>query len=127
MWGQKNKLWIWKAYDTYGGRLLDWECGHRDQATLERLLERLEKHQVLFYFTDGYEAYAQALPKRRLVQSKENTHGIERNNCRQKHWFARVKRKSIVASKCAKMVDITLAIFAAVHVNKTLILNTILS
>ena len=38
---KKNKLWIWLAFDRSGQRLVDWECGNRDAATLNRLLERL--------------------------------------------------------------------------------------
>ena len=38
---KKNKLWIWLAFDRSGQRLVDWECGDRDAATLNRLLERL--------------------------------------------------------------------------------------
>src|SRR3954463_7168164 len=39
---KKNKLWIWLAFDRSGQRLIDWECGGRDAATLNRLLERLK-------------------------------------------------------------------------------------
>src|SRR3954451_7355892 len=39
---KKNKLWIWLAFDRSGQRLIDWECGNRDAATLNRLLERLK-------------------------------------------------------------------------------------
>src|SRR3954471_23498450 len=38
---KKNQLWIWLAFDRFGQRLIDWECGNRDAATLNRLLERL--------------------------------------------------------------------------------------
>ncbi len=38
-----RKLWIWKALERGTGRLIDWECGERDQATLDRLLGRLER------------------------------------------------------------------------------------
>src|SRR4051794_25378981 len=39
---KKNKLWIWLAFDRSGQRLIDWECGNRDAAPLNRLLERLK-------------------------------------------------------------------------------------
>src|SRR3954470_18420124 len=32
---------MWLAFDRSGQRLIDWECGNRDAATLNRLLERL--------------------------------------------------------------------------------------
>jgi IS1 family transposase len=32
---KQQKLWIWKALDAESGKLLDWECGRRDQKTLK--------------------------------------------------------------------------------------------
>jgi insertion element IS1 protein InsB len=52
-----------------------------------------------------------------LVQSKAMTQGIERNHCRQRHWFGRFKRKSIIVSKSEEMVDLTMALFAKFWVN----------
>ena len=34
------------------GRLIDWECGARDRATLDRLLGRLEPWGVRLFCTD---------------------------------------------------------------------------
>jgi hypothetical protein len=51
------------------------------------------------------------------VQSKATTHDIERNYCRQRHWFGRFKRKSIIISKSKEMVDLTMALFAKFWVN----------
>src|SRR4051812_36265683 len=45
---KKNKLWIWLAFDRSGQRLIDWECGGRDAATLNRLLERLKPWMHIF-------------------------------------------------------------------------------
>ena len=45
------------------------------------------------------------------------THAIERNHCRQRHWFGRFKRKSIIVSKSKEMVDLTMALFARFWVN----------
>ena len=36
---------------------------------------------------------------------------------RQRHWFARFRRKSIVVSKTLEMIDLTMALFARFHVN----------
>lgn len=123
---KKNKLWIWKAYDHLGHKLIDWQCGNRDCATLEILLDRLKAYKVVFYLTDKFEAYKSLIPNNRLFQGKDGTHAIERNNGRQRHWFGRFRRKSIMVSKSAYMVNITMAIFAAVHINKTLILPSTL-
>lgn len=52
-----------------------------------------------------------------LFQGKSGTVAIERNNGRQRHWFARFRRKSIVVSKSLHMVELTMALFARFHVN----------
>ena len=78
---------------------------------------RLSKWDVDMYFTDHWESYKSVLPADKLVQGKVFTHGIERNNSRMRHWFARFKRKSIVVSKSIEMVDLTIALFARFWVN----------
>ena len=113
----KNKLWIWKAYRRETGELIDWECGGRDRQTLKKLLDRLSKWNVELYCTDNWAAYAEEIPESKLYQGKSQTYYLEQNNGRQRHWFARFRRKSIVVSKTLEMVDLTMALFAKFHVN----------
>ena len=40
---------------------------------------------------------------------------IERVNSRLRHWFARFRRRTCVVSKALEMVDATIALFAAYH------------
>ena len=40
------------------------------------------------------------------------THGIERDNARQRHGLARVRRRSIVVAKAKRRVDVSIALFA---------------
>ena len=114
---KRRKLWIWKALDHHTGQLLDWECGRRDKTTFKNLVDRLAPWDVKLYCTDQWAAYASVIPQDRLVQSKTTTHDIERNHCRQRHWFGRFKRKSIIVSKSTEMVDLTMALFAKFWVN----------
>ena len=116
---KKNKLWIWLACDRSGQRLIDWECGGRDAATLNRLLERLKPWSVKLYCTDDYGPYATLLPVGRHYIGKDETVAIERVNSRLRHWFARFRRRTCVVSKALDMVDATIALFAAYHVNRT--------
>jgi insertion element IS1 protein InsB len=44
---------------------------------------------------------------------------IERVNSRLRHWFARFRRRTCVVSKALDMVNATIALFAAYHVNGT--------
>ena len=114
---KKNKLWIWKALDRTTGHLIDWECGGRDKQTLTRLVEHLSTLNVEMYYTDNYQVYESVLPVSKHVQTKAETHRIERNNCRMRHWFGRFKRKSIIVSKSMEMVELTIALFARFRVN----------
>ena len=91
---------------------MDWECGDRDRATCERLLERLKRWRTRLYCADDYAVYDVLLPVGQLHAGKAETHGIERDNARQRYWLARFRRRSIVVSKAVRMVDVSIALFA---------------
>ena len=91
---------------------MDWECGGRDKATCERLIERLTRWRTRLYCADDYAVYGVLLPDGQLYTGKDETHGIERDNARQRHWLARFRRRSIVVSKAKRMVDVSIALFA---------------
>ena len=114
---KRGKLWMRKALDRDTGQLLAWECGRRDKKTLKKMVDRLTQWDVRLYCTDKWATYASVIPQDKLVQSKATTHDIERNHCRQRHWFGRFKRKSIIVSKSKEMVDLTMALFAKFWVN----------
>jgi transposase len=61
MWHYLKKksepLWVWKAWDRASGQLVDWECGGRDKAACERLLERLKRWRTRLYCADDYAVY----------------------------------------------------------------------
>ncbi len=109
---KSQPLWIWKAWDRATGQLVDWECGGRDAATAKRLIERLKPWRTRLYCADDYAVYDVLLPAGRLYTGKDETHGIERDNARQRHWLARFRRRSIVVSKALRMVDVSIALFA---------------
>ena len=94
--------------------------GTRSEKTAALLIERLKQTGAKLYVADEYVVYANLIPIGKLYQGKDLTHGIERNNCRQRHWFACFRRKSIVVSKAVRMVDVTMALFARFRVNGTL-------
>lgn len=123
---KKNKLWIWKALDRNTGHLIDWECGDRNKETLEKLTTRLSVLDAKVFYTDKWHVYETLLPASKHVQTKAETHQIERNNCVMRHWFGRFKRKSIIVSKSVEMVDLTIALFARFRSNGNVfdILNT---
>ena len=73
--------------------------------------------KVAIYFTDKWEAYSELIPPHMLIQTKRDTHGVERNNFRQRHWFGRFRRKTCIVSRSWLMVDLTMSLFARFHVN----------
>jgi insertion element IS1 protein InsB len=91
---------------------VDRECGGRDKAPCERLIERLTRWRTRLYGTDDYAVYDVLLPVGQRYAGKAETHGIERDNARQRHWSARFRRRSIVVSKARRMVDVSIALFA---------------
>ena len=95
--------------------MIDWEIGDRSTDTLWVLLERLEQFDVKIYFSDGWDGYAELISPDRLIQTKSQTMGIERNNSQMRHWFARFRRRTCVVSKSIEMVDLTVALFAKFH------------
>jgi len=111
------KLWIWNALDHDMGQRLDWACGRQDKATLQQMVDRLATWDVQMSCTDTWAAYASISPQDTLVQKKATTQDIERNHCRQRHWFGRFKRKSIMVSKSKEMANLIMALFARFWVN----------
>jgi insertion element IS1 protein InsB len=83
------------------------------------MLDRLERLQVSTYYSDGWDAYTDTLPKGKLVQTKAETHGVERDNFRQRHWCGRFRRQTCMVSRSLLMVDLTVSLFARFHVNGT--------
>ena len=73
------------------------------------LTQRLARWRTWLYCTD---AYTVLLPLGQRYAGKDETHGIERDNARKRHWMARFRRRSIVVSKARRMVDVSLALFA---------------
>ena len=83
------------------------------------MLERLKRWNVTLYCTDEFGPYDSLLPVGRHYMGKDETLAIERVNSRLRHWFARFRRRTCVVSKAIDMVDATMALFAAYHLNGT--------
>ena len=75
-------------------------------------MERLTRWRTRLYCADDDAVYDVLLPVGQLHTGKEETHGIARDNARQRHWLARFRRRSIVVSKAKRIVDVSLALFA---------------
>lgn len=83
----------------------------------QNLVERLSSWKVELYCADNWAIYPEVIVADKLFQGKTQTFYLEQNNGRQRHWYARFRRKSIVVSKTVEMVDLTMSLFAKFHVN----------
>ena len=79
----------------------------------------MKRWNVTLYCTDEFGPYDSLLPVGRHYMGKDETRAIERVNSRLRHWFARFRRRTCVVSKAIAMVDVTIALFAAYHINGT--------
>ena len=116
---KKRRVWIWKAYCRTTKQLIDWEGGARNAETFRKMYERLKKWNVKVFFSDRYSVYRDFIPSRCLIQTKPETHLVESDNFPQRHWFARFRRKTCCVSRSIEMIDLTMFLYAAFHVNKS--------
>ncbi|MGB7043608.1 MAG: IS1 family transposase, partial [Methylocella sp.] len=66
-----------------------------------------------------YQPCESALPAGRHDIGKAQTYHIEQNNSRQRHWFARFKRRCALVTRSLLMLELTMRLFATFHVNGT--------
>ncbi len=78
---------------------------------MSQLLVRVERWKPRLCCADDWAAYAGLIPQGRLFVGKEETHGIERDHPRQRHWLARFRRRTCVVSRAVRMVDASIALF----------------
>jgi insertion element IS1 protein InsB len=72
---------------------------------------------VRLFCTDEWPPCGAAQPAGRRCGGKEQTQRSESNNARQRHWFARFRRRTCVVSRSVAMVEATMALFAFYHCN----------
>ena len=74
-----------KMYCRTIGELMGWECEDRSAETLKKMLAPVATAKSPHFFADRWEAYAELISPEFLIQSKAETHGVERSNFRQRH------------------------------------------
>jgi insertion element IS1 protein InsB len=101
---EKNKVWLWRAYDPVARRTLAWELGGRDDATCRRLLDKVGVEGNVFV-TDDWEGFRRLIPEEQHFAGKDLTFPIEQDNSDVRHHLARFRRRSKVTSRARHMVD----------------------
>ena len=72
------------------------------------------------YCRDDWSSFHTTIPGQRLFQGKEKPFSIKEKNNRYRHAFARFRPKTLANLCLLEMIDITIRIFSAIHVNTTL-------
>jgi insertion element IS1 protein InsB len=67
-------------------------------------------------YSDDYQAYKTA-DFAQHVTGKAHTHGVERDNARTRHWFARFRRRGLTVSKSLEMIHLSIKLYAHYHFN----------
>ena len=110
------KLWVWRAYDPINRRTIAWVVGGRDDATCQRLLDKIGVKGKTFV-TDDWDGYHRLIPEDQLFTGKDLTVPIEQDNSNIRHFLARFRRRTKVVSKTVEMVDLSLRIYHYFHDN----------
>ena len=98
---KKNKVWLIYAYHRASGEIVSFVWGKRNAKTAKKLREKLSKLGVTFdvVYSDDWNSFRHAFSADNHIIGKENTVGIEGNNCRLRHRIRRAFRKTCCFSK----------------------------
>ncbi len=113
---KSEKLWIWRAYDPIARRTIAWVLGGRDDATCQKLLDKIGLEGKTF-ITDDSAGYHRLIPEDQLLTGKDLTVSIEQDNSNIRHFVARFRRRTKVVSKVVEMVDLSLRVYHHFHDN----------
>jgi insertion element IS1 protein InsB len=97
-------------------RTIAWVLGGRDDATCQKLLDKVGIEGKTF-LTDDWEGFHRLIPEDQLFTGKDLTFSIEQDNSDIRHFIARFRRRTKVVSKIALMVDLSLRLYHYLHDN----------
>jgi IS1 family transposase/transposase-like protein len=98
---KKNKVWLIYAYHRPTGEIVAFVWGKRNLKTAKMLTNKLSDLGISFdtVFSDSWESFISAFAADNHITGKENTVGIEGNNCRLRQRIRRAFRKTCCFSK----------------------------
>jgi IS1 family transposase/transposase-like protein len=96
-----NKIWLIYAYHRGSGEIVAYVWGKRDLKTANKLRKRHKRLGITYdeVAIDGWESFMTAFNEDKKIVGKENTVGIEGNNCLLRHRIRRAFRKTCCFSK----------------------------
>ena len=98
---KKNKVWLLYAYHRATGEIVSYIWGKRDFKTVKKLRDKLKSMCISYdaIYTDNWDSFIAVFQQDKHIVGKENTKGIEGNNCRLRHRIRRAYRKTCCFSK----------------------------
>ena len=98
---KKNKVWLIYAYHRATSEIVSYVWGKRDYKTVKKLRDKLKSMDISYdiIYTDNWNSFVTVFKDDNHIVGKENTKGIEGNNCRLRHRIRRAYRKTCCFSK----------------------------
>ena len=98
---KKNKVWLIYAYHRATGEIVGYVWGKRNYKTAKKLRDNLKSKGINYdvIYTDNWDSFIAVFQSDNHIIGKENTKGIEGNNCRLRHRIRRAYRKTCCFSK----------------------------
>ncbi len=101
---KKNKIWLWTAVNHFSKGILAWILGDHSAKTFEYLWNIVSSWNCYFYVTDGWKVYPMFIQPGDHIVSKTYMTRVEGENCRLRHYLARLHRKTLCYSKSVDML-----------------------
>jgi len=98
---KKNKIWLIYAYHRATGEIVAYVWGKRNLKTARKLHDKLKSMGIAYdtVYTDKWDSFIAVFQPDNHIVGKENTKGIEGNNCRLRHRIRRAFRRTCCFSK----------------------------
>ena len=101
---KKNKIWVWTVVNSKMPGILKFVIGDRWAATFTVLWQMIHGWACFLYITDGYKVYPCLIDDCEHLVSKTAMTRVEGENCRLRHYLARLHRKTLCYSKSIDML-----------------------
>ncbi|QJB29635.1 MULTISPECIES: IS1-like element ISArma2 family transposase [Limnospira] len=115
--GSKKTIWVWTVVNTKLPGILKFVIGDRSLLTFTTLWQMIQGWAGFLYITDGYKVYPCLIEDCNHLVSKTAMTRVEGENCRLRHYLARLHRKTLCDSKSTEMLykSIRLLIYYLKH------------
>ncbi|MGB3491985.1 MAG: IS1 family transposase [Elainellaceae cyanobacterium] len=104
---KKNKIWLWTVVNTKAAGILKFVVGDRSLETFRRLWRSIRGWECFLYITDGYPVYPCLIDDCDDLVGKTVMTRVEGENCRLRHYLARLHRKTLCYSKSIEMLTLS--------------------